>query len=220
MKKHICIDFEGEGRRQDGSVPHPSLLGAWIPRTQGTGGDYNLWIFEPELAPITRGGSISGKPENRQVCSLQDCIAQLVKLAADLDCRLVAFSEHEQKIVKTHLPTNSPVLNPFLEAFFNIRPKARSLARRRRLQFDDNSLVSLLTALSPRHKWPPPPAGGAAEACRRLRRAGSRSRRWRQWNERSRKLAADLIAYNRGDCVAVMRLVNRVSTNYNLSDLR
>lgn len=36
-KKHICIDFEGEGCKKDKSVPQPALLGAFVPNLHKPG---------------------------------------------------------------------------------------------------------------------------------------------------------------------------------------
>ena len=218
-KKHICIDFEGEGKRQDGSLPHPSMLGALVPNRDGKGKNYHLWIFEPTWRPMTRSYQIAGKPSLRKVCTLEEAIADLISLAEERDCRLIAFSEHELTVVKEHLPGRSAWSEEFKNRFYNIRPKAKALANRRRLDFPDNTLVSLLTALSPGHRWPPPPGCGVAEACRRRRRAGEQNRRWRNWAPRHRVLAKDLISYNRGDCQAVWRLVNRVVGNYKVGEL-
>ena len=107
----------------------------------------------------------------------------------------------------------------FEDHFYNVKPKAQSLAKRRRLEFEDKKLVSLLHALAPGHKFPPPPKIGAAEAFRRLRKAGAKSKRWRNWTPQHQELAVQLIAYNRGDCDAVWRLVNRVSDNYRINQL-
>lgn len=217
--RHICIDFEGEGRRRDHSIPHPSLLGALVPNADGRGNHYRLWVFEKELLPLTRSPQITGKAEYRRFCTLEEAVAELVELARARGCRLVAFSEHELKIIKAHLPEDSTVRKLFVERFYNILPKARSLAKRRRLECPDVTLENLLGALSPNHKFPPPPECGAAEACRRLRKAGARSRRWGKWPERHQQIALELVAYNRGDCDAVRRLLNRVTANYHVPEL-
>ncbi|MDF1826624.1 MAG: hypothetical protein P1U68_18420 [Verrucomicrobiales bacterium] len=217
--KHICIDFEGEGRRRDHSVPHPSLLGALVPNTDGHGKHFRLWVFEPELLPLTRSPRITGKEEHRRYCTLKEAVAELVELARTRSCRLVAFSPHELRIIKAHLPEDSPVRNSFVERFYNILPKSRSLAERRHLECPDITLENLLKALSPKHKSPPPPECGAAEACRRLRKAGAKSRRWGNWATEHQQIARELINYNRGDCDAVWRLLNRVTAHYRIPEL-
>lgn len=139
--------------------------------------------------------------------------------AAALDCRLVSYSWHELNLVQTHLPAESPVRKAFEDRFYNVKIKAKSLANRRKLDVGDKKLDDLMRALAPRHKSPPPPEIGPAEACRRLRRAGAKSQRWRNWSQAHQDLAKELIAYNRGDCTAVWCLVNRVSANYRIKEL-
>lgn len=217
--KHICLDFEGEGRRANGSTPHPTLLGALVPNADGKGKHYRLWLFDPELAPMTRSPRIVGRPAHREVCSLEEAISEIVDLAEQLGCKLVAFTEHEKRVVAEHLPETSRARRDFERLYFNIRPKARSLANRRRLDFAEASLKELLGALSPGYEFPVRPKPDVAEACRMLRRAGARSRRWRGWLPRHQQLAIDLVGYNRGDCKAVWKLVNRVTGGYPIEEL-
>lgn len=217
--KHICIDFEGEGKRADGFEPHPSLLGALVPRENSKSADYYLWVFESELQPMLCSSRMSGKRENRRLCDLKQASNELLEMARMRQCRLVSYSQYELQVFRSHLPTGSGLLQRIEARYFNILPSARSLANRRRLAREDNTLLNLLTALSPSHKWPPPPACGPAEACRRLRRAGTAGRRWSNWSDRHKALAHELVAYNRGDCKAVWRLVNRVASNYSVMEL-
>ena len=218
-KKHICIDFEGEGKKGDGSIPAPHLLGALVPNLDRPGKTYYLWLLKPELAPIARAASLPGKTEHRKVCSLKEAIRDLVALADERACRLVAYSIHERTIVEEHLPASSRIRAAFIDRFYNIKKKANALRKRRNLDAPDDKLDSLLRALMPKHKVPPPPKCGAAEACRRLGKAGVKSRWWRKWRPTHRELAAQLIAYNKGDCVAVWKLVNRVVANYSVRKL-
>ena len=53
MTKHICIDFEGEGKKESG-LPLPHLLGALVPRTGTTGRDFRISLLRPELEPLAR----------------------------------------------------------------------------------------------------------------------------------------------------------------------
>lgn len=219
VKKHICIDFEGEGKKGDGSIPAPHLLGALVPNLDGTGNTYRLWLLKPELAPIARAASLPGKTELRKVCSLKEAIRDLVSLADERACRLVAYSIHERTIVEEHLPETSRARRAFDDRFYNVKPKANALRNRRKLTAPDAKLESLLRALIPKHKVPPPPKCKAAEACRRLSKAGMKSKRWRNWKTDHQQLAMELIAYNKGDCTAVWKLVNRVVANYKLKEL-
>jgi hypothetical protein len=217
-KKHICIDFEGEGKK-DGKAQQPHLLGALVPDLNGKGKTYHLWLLRPELEPMERSSHIPGNPINRKTCSLKEAIRDLLAFAEERDCRLIAYSIHEETMIHDHLPESSRVRRVFDQRFFNVKPKANALRKRRKLKAPDDKLDSLLRALMPKHKVPPPPKCKAAEACRRLSKAGIKSKRWRSWPTKHQQLAIDLIAYNKGDCTAVWKLVNRVAANYELDEL-
>lgn len=218
MTKHICIDFEGEGRKESG-LPLPHLLGALVPRTGTTGRDFRIYLLRPELEPLARAASLPGKVDLRKACDLSEAISELVALAEERDCRLVSYSQHEEQIVHTHLASSSPARIGFDSRWYNVKRKAHALRKRRGLDAPDKTLESLLTALMPGRKSPPPPSCGAAESCRRLEKAGAKSKRWRNWSPAHKQLARELLDYNKGDCVAVWKLVNRVMANYRNTEL-
>ena len=213
-KKHICIDFEGEGKKNSGERPLPHLLGALVPRLDGHGKDYYLFLLREELAPIERAASLPGKTEFRRTCTLTEAIAQLIELAEARDCRLVGYSIHELNVIQDHLPQRSAERKAFELRWYNVKKKATAIRNRLGIDAPDRTLDSLSRALMPKHKSPPPPKCGAAEACRRLSAAVSKSTRWRSWAPTHKQLAKELLAYNKGDCVAVCKLVNRVAANY------
>ena len=214
-QKHICIDFEGEGKKGSGERPLPHLLGALVPRLDGQGKDYYLFLLRNELAPIERAASIPGKTEFRRTCTLTEAIAQLIELAEARDCRLVGYSIHELNVIQDHLPQRSAERKAFELRWYNVKKKATALRNRLGIDAPDRTLDSLIRALMPKHKSPPPPRWGkkgqAAEACRQLTKAGAKSKHWRSWARRHQELAKDLLAYNRGDCIAVWKLVNRIT---------
>ncbi|MBC8404407.1 MAG: hypothetical protein H8E15_04220 [Planctomycetes bacterium] len=219
-KKHICIDFEGEGRKKNKYLPQPALLGAFVPNLNGRGKKYFLWLLKPELAPMERSPWLPGNAKLRKVCSFEEAIQDVIDLSLERDCRLISYSIHEKSMVKEQLGERNSTRHGFSERYFNIKPKAQALRNRRKFEAPDHSLDSLLKALAPKNKYPPAPKGGAAVACRRLQRAGQESRWWRKWAESEREIAKDLLLYNIGDCQAVWRLTNRVMANYNLPELR
>ena len=219
MTQHnICIDFEGEGKKPSGELPLPHLLGALLPAEGGTK-QYHLFLLREELEPMTRSGRLVGKVENRKVCSLHEAIEELLGKAAELDCRLVGYSQHEQEVVEHHLAGSHPATFKAFEArWYNVKPKAQALAKRRGQVLETKTLNDLLKALLPDYERPKKPSCGAAEACRRLVKAGARSSRWRQWEERHKELAEELVRYNKQDCTAVWKLLNRVVANYPLPE--
>ena len=219
-QKHICIDFEGEGKKGSGERPLPHLLGALVPRLDGHGKDYYLFLLREELAPIERAASIPGKTEFRRTCTLAEAIAQLIELAEARDCHLVGYSIHELNVIQDHLPQRSAERKAFELRWYNVKKKATALRNRLGIDAPDRTLDSLIRALMPKHKSPPPPKCGAAEACRRLSAAGFKSTRWRSWAPKHKQLAKELLAYNKGDCVAVWKLMNRVAAHYRVAELR
>ncbi|MAW61395.1 MAG: hypothetical protein CMJ94_11240 [Planctomycetes bacterium] len=120
-KKHICIDFEGEGKRNSGERPLPYLLGALVPRLDGQGRDYYLFLLREELAPIERAASLLGKTELRRTCTLAEAVAQLIDLAEERDCRLVGYSIHELSVVQGHLPERSAERQAIELRWYNVK---------------------------------------------------------------------------------------------------
>jgi hypothetical protein len=211
IKKHICIDFEGEGKRRDGSAPQPSLLGALVPGLDNWRPAYRVWLLEKKLYPLANPTHLIGKRCNRHKSDLQSAVLELVHLAEERSCRLVAFSQHELEMVKLHLRDWPELVQQFENLYWNVKSNAQRLCNRRRLKTPDRTLDSLIGALDPKYKIPPAPKCGAAESIRRLRVAGKKSRRWRSWSESQQQLARELLTYNCGDCKSVWKLVNHVS---------
>ena len=215
-RHHICIDFEGEGKKPSDELPLPHLLGALLPGEGGTK-QYHLFLLREELEPMTRPRDLVAKVERRKVCSLHEAIEELLGKAAELDCCLVGYSQHEREVVEHHLAGSHPAtFKAFDACWYNVKPKAQALARRRGQVLPTKTLNDLIKALLSDNELPKNPSCGAAEACRRLVKAGARSSRWRQWEQRHKELAEELVRYNRQDCTAVWKLLNRVVANYGL----
>lgn len=159
------------------------------------------------------------RTELRRTWTLRQAIAQLVDHARERDCRLVRYSIYERDVIQDYLPARSPERRAFESLWYNVKTKANALRKRRRLDAPDDKLDSLIRALMPKHKSCSPPTCGAAEAGRRLEKAGAKSQRWSNWAPRHKQLAKDILAYNKGDCVAVWKLVNRVAANYAAPEL-
>lgn len=122
-------------------------------------------------------------------------------------------------MVEAQLSSADPIRQAFHKRYFNIKRKAQRLRKDRGIQAPDKTLDSLVNALTPKNKYPPAPHGGPAEACRRLQRAGKQNKWWRNWTEQEKETAKQLLLYNKGDCDAVWRLMNRVIANDRLAEL-
>ena len=216
-RHHICIDFEGEGLKK-GGLPTPHLLGALVPDGSG-GSEYYLYLLRAELAPLERVQTLTGKVENRRVCTLLQAIQDLNQRADELRCYLVGYSQHESEVVRHHLQAHRHEQAAFQHRWYNIKKNAQKLLRKKQEKPEDGwTLDEVMNGLKPGHKSPPPPHCGAAEACRRITNAGAKSSRWKAWSPAHKALARDLILYNRGDCKAVWRLVNVVAAKYSLGE--
>ena len=206
--KHICIDFEGVGQSRNSEVsPFPTMLGALVPSERGRP-RYHAWFFDEAFAPICRSTSCVGL---REVLDFHTLARQLVLLAEDRRCGLVHYSPHEARILKDHLGRRD--WNRIRPKLFNIKPLAVKILNRRGRSSGDKTLEDVVTGLRPRCAYPPPPQPSTAQTCRDLLATGQRCSRWRSWPERRKTQAMQLLAYNKGDCDSVRRLINIVSCN-------
>lgn len=203
-RRSVVIDFEGVGRKRDGTLPPPILLGALVPPIHDGRPRYHAYLLCKELAPMTR----PSLPGIRPVATLDEAVAEVADLANEREATIAAFSEHEAKIIDAHCRPD--VALRALQSYEDVRKLARKVANQRGLEHQGD-LESLLRALKPRWANPPPPSCGVAESCRRLVRAGSRSHRWRRWSPSEQQLARDLLRYNRGDCTATRKLLRHCS---------
>ena len=89
------VDFEGLGRRRDGTSPRPTFLGV-LHKSR-----YSGMIFEEELTPWTKGSA--GFPGRRMMDTDMDiAIQDLVEEAVADDHLILYFSQHEQEMVDAH----------------------------------------------------------------------------------------------------------------------
>lgn len=210
VQRHICIDFEGESKKKDGSIPTPHLLGAMVPVEGKRYPEYRVYLLRSELAPMGRKGRLSGGYERVRVCSLEEALDELLELARGQDMCIVGFSIHEKDVVERELPESSAVRREFLERWHNIKDDTDPLLSRLGFGRGQRTLEHAVRYLLKGFRLKDKPLDDVAESCRRLSAAGSKSRRWRNWAERHQALAADLLEYNRRDCRAVWELVGRV----------
>ena len=47
----IYLDFEGEGKKRDGTIPAPHMAGFFRPNQTGTSGKYSCVFFSPSFFP-------------------------------------------------------------------------------------------------------------------------------------------------------------------------
>lgn len=202
--QHICIDFEGE--KGSGDPPLPHLLGAWVPR-EGGGGDYRVYLLRDELEPMARAKRLFESPELRRTCSLEEALDELIAEAEARGALLVSYSQHEKEMVEVHMPQGSRTRERFLVCWYNIKDDTDPLLRERGVGWGGRSLEGALALLVPRFKLAEKPNPDVPTTCRKLSKAGRRSRFLRNWASCHVALADQLLRYNERDCVAVAELV-------------
>ena len=150
MRNAIYLDFEGEGKKRDGSIPRPHLAGIFRPNQAGNGGKYACVFFNEKWKPASNGISTA---------KCTDFIAFFNELASELEERnayLIYWTIHEASILEQYLDGETYArLKPWL---YNLHPDARRYANKRRLF--GSTLATLLVvgrhwdkACSPPSKW-------------------------------------------------------------------
>ena len=89
MRNAIYLDFEGEGKKRDGSIPRPHLAGIFRPNQAGNGGKYACVFFNEKWKPASNGISTA---------KCTDFIAFFNELASELEERnayLIYWTIHE-----------------------------------------------------------------------------------------------------------------------------
>ena len=192
-KPMIVIDFEGEGKKEDGTTPDPILLGAWGPYGREGKMTYRAWLLDPLLAPVTKTRTIAGQ---RIVATLEEALEEILDLAESRGLLIGSFSVHERDMIREKAPQ---LADRFEAVWTNILEMARRECRRLNRYQDQYSLENVIQALNVNVSPPVPPRRGAAEACRTVMRGAAHSRRWRRWTETQKEMARELIRYNRED---------------------
>ena len=55
FRNAIYLDFEGEGKKRDGTVPMPHMAGFLRPNQKGKSGKYTCAFFRPNWKPVSNG---------------------------------------------------------------------------------------------------------------------------------------------------------------------
>jgi len=212
MRNAIYLDFEGEGKKRDGSIPRPHLAGIFRPNQAGNGGKYACVFFNEKWKPASNGISSA-------TCT--DFITFFNEIASELEERnayLIYWTIHEASILEQYLDGETYArLKPSL---YNLHPDARRYANNRRLFGEQGGargrpLEEFFAAMfSKRNPYPPFPLG-AAEACRRIDRACNTNNKWKRFSEKQKSYVRGLVAYNQGDCRSTWLIAKRLGNFYN-----
>jgi hypothetical protein len=208
LRNAIYLDFEGEGKKRDGTIPMPHMAGIFRPNITGTNGKYESIFFNKSWKPIYNHFYKTSKSLN-----FEEYFKELLKELEYKKCNLIIWTIHEKMILEEFLQNKTfAKINKYI---YNIHPDARKYANRRRLFGMDGtakrkSIEEMLEALYKRRNPFPPFPLGAAEACRRIDTACRRNTRWRSFSDQQKSYAKDLVAYNKGDCKSTWLIAKKV----------
>jgi hypothetical protein len=214
FRNAIYLDFEGEGRKRDGTVPMPHMAGLFRPNQTGRSGQYTCAFFKQNWKPASNGIKVA------QCVTFDELFAELAIELEKKDGYLVYWTIHEQIILQEYL--SDELYARLAPRLFNLHPIAKKYANRKRL-FGSNmsakkrTLEEFFAAMySKRNPYPPFPLG-AAEACRRIDKVCNTNNRWKRFSERQKAYVLDLVAYNQGDCRSTWLIAKRLGNFYDLA---
>ena len=211
FRNAIYLDFEGEGKKQDGTVPMPHMAGLFRPNQTGKTGKYICVFFDQKWKPASNGISAAD-------CGAFDGLFSELMLELEKEnSYLVYWTIHEDMILQKYLP--NALYTRLAPRMFNLHPTAKKYANRRRLFGPNESakkrpLEDFFAAMySKRNPYPPFPLG-AAEACRRIDTASANHKKWKNFSDKQKGYVKDLVAYNVGDCRSTWLIARRLGNVY------
>jgi hypothetical protein len=212
-KNSIFIDFEGEGRTLDGSVPMPHMLGTFRPKTDDFPAEYEAWFFKPQWKPV-----VNGSRGIANIIELSDLLENLIEESISKGSYLVYWTEHEKKIVEEHCPEH---YKEFSDVGFNAKPPIDKMYDQQeflnREFLRPNTLSGYMEFYFPSNREIGNIDPGAAESCRRLDKACEANRKWGKWIDKQKKIARDLLNYNKSDCRSTWKLTRKLANHLSLA---
>lgn len=211
FRNAIYLDFEGEGKKRDGTVPMPHMAGLLRPNQTGKSGKYTCVFFKQNWKPASNGIKVA------QCVTFDGLFSELAIELEKKDGSLVYWTIHEQIILQEYL--SDELYARLAPRLFNLHPITKKYANSKRL-FGSNmsakkrTLEEFFAAMySKRNPYPPFPLR-AAEACRRIDTACKNSKKWKHFSDKQKSYAEDLIQYNKGDCLSTWLIAQRLGEFY------
>ena len=216
VKKHICIDFEGEGGKTRSELRLPSILGAVLPDWSKGGKrfNYHCYLIDPQLSAMTFRAAKTLKGI-RILSTLDDAIRDLVKKAEENSCELVYYAKHESRIVQNFC-TDPALIDRFHACARDVHQEAREIIKTQRFEVPRGKLTlqKALYKMGERLELHDKPGGGVGKTCRALRTAGNDAKRWIDWSQKAQDLARDLLLYNLQDCLGARALAENLDRRH------
>jgi hypothetical protein len=208
MADMLFLDFEGEGPKGPDRVPQiPFLAGLYRPKAEGRKSQFSVSLFREHCTPVK-----NGIPEISEITTLEAFITRITTQAEAEGLTVCYWSHHELETVRHFLSIS--VVQRFEAVSLNVKPMADRYLNRRCQKLadsDDKALNAYLRAICPRSIPVTSPTAGAAESCRRLDRYSIKEKKWSKWSEAHKEVAAELVRYNREDCVASHKILRAIA---------
>ena len=207
VKNGIYLDFEGEGKKRDGTIPCPHIAGLYKPYQDGY--KYNVLFFKSHWTPVKAWH----QNEYDRIGNFVDLMDELISEAENEGRYIFYWTIHEKVIIQLHAPE---LFERFEKVSINLHKPAKKFANRRGLLRDDdqkkglNQFLKILKNASPLIVACKPTA---AEACRRIDNYATKKKRWKHWTVEQKNVAKDLLRYNKDDCLGVLRLARKLGNS-------
>lgn len=209
VKNGIYLDFEGEGKKRDGSIPSPHMAGIYKPYLDGY--NYHVLFFKSSWKPVKAMHMV----KQDRIGGFKDLMDGLITEAENENRLIFYWTIHEKMMIERHAPE---LVERFEQVGFNLHKPAKKFANRRGLLKDETEkkgLNQFLKMLKPASALIVACKPTAAEACRRIDNYATKTKRWCNWNIEQKKIAKDLLRYNKDDCLAVLRLARKIGNSTN-----
>lgn len=195
-RRALYIDFEGRIGKP------PVLLGV----LHGT--RYQVFVLDEAFGPLARSNAIPDA--SVRVCSLDDAVAEVVRLAgAGRGRRIVAFSEHELQMVREHTVT---LADAFATSYLNVLAEFRRWYNRTRQTRPLESFGLDACETWTGYHRPAPAECAPADLLRRLRaQLDTAARRGVAPGAHTIALWTQLVRYNQHDCLGMRHLAGYVA---------
>ena len=209
IRNSVFIDFEGEGKKKDKTMPLPHMVGVFRPNDRGRSGKYQATFFSEQWHPAANGSGAKATE-----CEFEDFFKSLLLELKQHSKLCIFWSIHELVVLKLYLPAS--LFNELSKYMFNLLPDVRRYASIRRYRKLDSgekahSLDEYFQLYFKKRKPYPPISPGPAATCRRIDLACTRKKKWKYFSDRQKAYVKDLLAYNEGDVRCTWLLALKVA---------
>lgn len=193
-----ALYFDFEGRMNEA----PALVGVYA------GGWFRHFVFDAAFVPLVKSSRDAGERVFRRRRFAEAIEQVLLGPAETEDRRLIAFSEHELRVI--HIAAGPGLAERVARRYLNARDFVAAWVSRDRRELreklESNALAELAAACN--YEWPGEYDLQPADAIRRLREQLARAATTgKSIDRRATELWARLLGYNRHDCLATKHVV-------------